>query len=508
MNMKLPEYDVIIIGSGLSGLLCGYMLAKEGKQICILEKNKRFGGCLQSFKRYGQIFDTGVHYFGSMDPGQTLHRYWKYFGLTDSLNLERMNPDGFDRIFIGEQEYPIAMGFDHFIEQLLPYFPREKDPLQKYVRLLSEITGAFPLYNLELAENHSELHYRSECAFNFFQNLFPNHEGSATGYNKSGARLAAVLAGNNFIFAGDPETTPVHIPALINHSYISSAWRPVNGSEQIANHLVKKIRNFGGEILASDEVRKIEISNNNFSVHTGSSGLFTSKCLISSLAPSKTLQMLGPSLIRSSTTRRINSLKNTPSSFAVYLVLKQTRVKQVDYNCYIHKDENVWNNDNLNEWPRNCMLFTPPDGSKEEFAKAMVIMTSMNYEEVRKWENTKSGNRGSDYLEFKERKADLLLKLAETKFPGLRSCISGMETSTPLTWRDFTGTPDGSMYGIRKEYARPLETTILPKTKIPDLFFTGQNTNLHGVLGVTIGAVMTCGEIVGLEMLLKKIRNG
>ena len=83
-----------------------------------------------------------------------------------------------------------------------------------------------------------------------------------------------------------------------------------------------------------------------------------------------------------------------------------------------------------------------------------------------------------------------------------------METSTPLTWRDYTGTPDGSMYGVRKEYSRPLETTILPRTKIPHLFFTGQNTNLHGILGVTIGAVMTCGEIVGLETLLKKIRNG
>ena len=37
------------------------------------------------------------------------------------------------------------------------------------------------------------------------------------------------------------------------------------------------------------------------------------------------------------------------------------------------------------------------------------------------------------------------------------------------------------------------------------MFFTGQNLNLHGILGVTIGAVMTCGEIVGHENLVNKI---
>jgi len=36
---------------------------------------------------------------------------------------------------------------------------------------------------------------------------------------------------------------------------------------------------------------------------------------------------------------------------------------------------------------------------------------------------------------------------------------------------------------------------------------TGQNINLHGVLGVTIGSLLTCGEIVGFDYLLKKIKD-
>ncbi len=499
MSTEHSTYEVIIIGSGLGGLLCGSILAREGMKICILEKNKRFGGCLQSFKRFGQTFDTGVHYFGSMDPGQTLHRYWKYFGLTDSLQLERMNPDGFDRILIGDHEYPIAMGSDHFIEQLLPHFPGEKEALQQYIVKLDEITRSFPLYNLEISNNHSELHYRSESAFDFFQQLTAK---------RSGSLLPSVLAANNFLYSGDPQTTPLSIPALINHSYISSAWRTIGGSEQIAIHLVQKIREAGGEIISSQEVCRIDHEKDIFTIHTQALGSFASKYLVSDISPLQTFKMIESSLIRSSTTRRISTLKNTTSSFAIYLHLKKNSFPQLDHNYFIHADENVWTTNDPDVWPLNCMLYTPPDRPPNEFAKAMVIMTSMDYSEVRKWEDTETGKRDKDYIDFKKRKADQLLSLAEIKFPGLRSCIEDMETSTPLTWRDYTGTPGGSMYGIRKEYARPLETTILPRTKIPNLFFTGQNTNMHGVLGVTIGAVMTSGEIVGLEMLLKKIRNG
>jgi all-trans-retinol 13,14-reductase len=38
-----------------------------------------------------------------------------------------------------------------------------------------------------------------------------------------------------------------------------------------------------------------------------------------------------------------------------------------------------------------------------------------------------------------------------------------------------------------------------------NFYLTGQSTNLHGLQGVTIGAVLTCSEILGLEYTLNKI---
>jgi len=47
----------------------------------------------------------------------------------------------------------------------------------------------------------------------------------------------------------------------------------------------------------------------------------------------------------------------------------------------------------------------------------------------------------------------------------------------------------------------------MPKTKIPNLILTGQNIIMHGLLGVTIGSIVSCAELLGMEYLLNKIRN-
>ena len=69
----MEEYDVVIIGSGLGGLSCGTMLAKDGYKVCVLERNKQIGGTLQTYVRDRNIFDSGVHYIGGLEPGQNLH---------------------------------------------------------------------------------------------------------------------------------------------------------------------------------------------------------------------------------------------------------------------------------------------------------------------------------------------------------------------------------------------------------------------------------------------------
>lgn len=449
------KYDVIIAGSGLGGLLCGYILAKEGLSVCILEKNQQAGGCLQTFTRKDVVFDTGVHYFGGMDPGQTLNRYWNYFGLTRSLKLERMDPDGFDVIGINGKDYPLAMGFDRFIDKLHSFFNSEKETIEKYICRLKEISQAFPLYNLEMPADHKEDYYRNQGACDFYTTLSGNRT------------LTSVLAGNNLLYAGSRERTPLHIPALINHSFISSAWRTVDGSAQIANVLSEQIISAGGEISHGKEVTEIRLNENEFEVMTKPGQCFSSKRFISGIHPAKTLKMMESSVFRKSFFKRIINLKNTTSSFAIYIVLKERSFPYFNHNYYFHKTGDVWNDESIENWPSGYMMHTPAYEPENGFAKSMIILTSMPFEMVKKWEHTSHADRSGEYLAFKEQCSQSLVNLAEKRFPGLRSAIGYMEASTPLTWRDYNGVPEGSMYGIERNYQDSLLTTLLPVTKIP-----------------------------------------
>ncbi len=72
-----------------------------------------------------------------------------------------------------------------------------------------------------------------------------------------------------------------------------------------------------------------------------------------------------------------------------------------------------------------------------------------------------------------------------------------------ILWSDCTD--DGNLYGIEKDSSDGLKTFINPKTRVPNLFLTGANINLHGILGVSISALVTCFEFVDRAELLEKV---
>lgn len=103
--------------------------------------------------------------------------------------------------------------------------------------------------------------------------------------------------------------------------------------------------------------------------------------------------------------------------------------------------------------------------------------------------DTKVGHRGQDYEQWKLRKADECISLAETVIPGLRPAIETQYTTSPLTYRDYTHTPNGSAFGLRKDCGNPLLTFLSPRCRIPNMLLTGQSLMVHGIEGVTMTAL-------------------
>ena len=493
------RFDVIIIGSGLGGLLCGNILSKEGLKVCLLEKNNKLGGSLQTFGRKACLFNTGLHYTESLDQGQILHQYFRYFGLQDKLPLRRLDEDGFDVISILDRTYKLAMGRENFMNTLLQYFPHEKQGLTSYLKEIENICSSISLYTLSFKQfNILECKSLSIGAADYIQSVTSDY------------RLQNVIAGNNLMYAGNSRKTPLLIHALINNSFIESAWRIIDGSHQMVNILADNITGNGGTILKNAKAEKFHIENNLVrSVELANGERIEGNHFISDTHPQQIVSMADSRQIKTLFSYRLSTLEDTMGMFTVYIVFKKNSFPYLNYNFYHYNQENVWIAGDYDpaKWPQNYVFMCTANSKTDYYAESASAITYMNYSELEPWQNTVTGKRGEEYIQFKKEKTELLLCALEKQFPGIKSCVDATYSSTPLTWRDYTGTRAGSAYGLLKDFKRPMESIILSRTKIPNLLLTGQNTNVHGILGVTISSVVTCAEIIDIQYLTGKIRN-
>lgn len=505
--MQSEMYDVVIVGSGLGGLLCANILSNEGYKVCVLEKNRQLGGSLQTFVRDRCIFDTGVHYVGGLEKGQALHKIFTYLGFMDKLKLQALNKEGFDRTYFeGEEKYYVqSIGYDKFVKNLVADFPNEEPAIRKYVETIQDIVKQFPMYNLEHGTSDfiADMPMLSINAAKFINDLTDD------------IRLRAVLATPNVLYAGEEDKSPLYMHALVINTYILSSHRFVDGSSQLERLISKNIRANESHIINHAKVVKLQVEDERMTkvvLHDGRE--IFGKTFISAIHPSPTLDMIDSTMIRKSYRNRIKSLENTASCFILNLVFKKNTFPYKDHNVYHVSCYDVWGAIKYTEenWPHSFAFYCCASSKSTEFAEGGIAIAYMRYDEMKQWENTyntasEEDDRGEDYKKFKAEKAEKLLDKMEKLFPDIRSQLHSYYASTPLTYRDYIGTHDGSLYGILKDCNDPVKSFVAVKTKIPNLLMTGQNLHTHGVYGVAIAAIKTCNELLGQGYLIDKIKE-
>ncbi|MBR4839600.1 MAG: NAD(P)/FAD-dependent oxidoreductase [Paludibacteraceae bacterium] len=487
------KHDVVIIGGGLGGLLCAYILAKSGRHVCVLEQNQAIGGCLQSFKRNNLTFDTGFHYIGGLEEGQSLHNLFRYFNLLH-LPWQKLDTDCFDEIILQGKKYQFANGHERFVETLSQAFPHQKENLQQYSRKLQEI-GSSLFDNFKgKAFDFYESPYFTQSAKEFLDTTIDDEN------------LKCVLAGASLKMQLD-EHLPLYIYAQINNSFIESAWRIKGGGMQIAESLVNDIRKMGGDVFCKQKVTQLVEENGVVKraiVNHGEAD-FEADFFISDAHPARTNEWLeGSKSIRNIYRNRIKNAPNSFGIFTTHLQLKEGRIPYRNCNHYIYETNDLWHiSESRNEGKSLLVNYQVPQTG--EYTRNIDLLTPMSWEEVKQWEGTAIGQRGDDYQTLKKEKAALCIALAAKHIPGIEEAIEKVYTSTPLTYHDYTGTQCGAAYGIQKDHNRLLQTILPTQTPIKNLFQTGQNINLHGILGVSITALLSCAEITGMDWIKGEI---
>lgn len=489
---------VIVIGSGLGGLSCAAILAKNGYTVTVLEQGTQPGGCLQCFTRRGVKFETGMHFIGSAAPGQTIHNVWRYLEIADAIQLSRLDTAGYNVIGLPQGQFPIPNGRLAFIDTLSSYFPSQRDHLGRYRDLVERIAHASSLHSMSttLTDDAPATAYQLRSLNEVVDELFTD------------PLLRQVIVGDLPLYAAERDKTPFSTHAFIYDFYGQGAYRIVGGSDAVTKALCSTIRRYGGEVRTQARATRIVCNDTQATaVEVNHEQLLPCDYVISAIHPIRTLELTDSHLLRPAFRNRVNAIPQTVGGFSLYLHFKPGTVPYMNHNYYGYNTPTPWDCERYtaSDWPRGFLYMHLCHEPQPRWAQAGVVLSYMRWQEVARWAGTKVGRRGAEYEQFKQERAHRLIESLEQHCPDLRGNICNYYTSTPLTYLDYTGTAQGSMYGNAKDFRLGAAGRVPHRTRIPNLLLSGQNINSHGMLGVLVGTIVTCGELLGQDNLYRQI---
>ncbi len=479
----------VVIGSGPAGISAAIFMARGGYEVTLLEQNHAVGGGMQCFTRNGITFETGMHVVGSASRGQLLDRLFDTLGVERTFELSQLDTSGYEVVSLGnEGTFRLANGRDHFVETLAKDFPSQTDALARYHDLITAIAD----------DSMIDAPGRSNMFANIDSRYHTLSINSVLDEIFDDDLLKRVLVGYLPLYAGQHDRTPFALHAFITDFYNRSSYRVVGGSSKLSDALIAAAGRAGVNVETRAKVTRIVCDTTGVTgVEVNGERFVASDCVIAAIHPSRVIELTDSHLLRPAYRNRILTMPQTYGCFTVYMRFKPDRVPYMNHNFYSYPAGDPWQSHIAGGY----MYMHTSHTMSPRFAQSGTLLTYMPYEDVAEWYGTRSGQRGAAYENFKKRSAERLLSLLENDFPGIRSDIDRFYTSSPLTWRDYTGTDRGAMYGLAKDVTLGVSGRVHYRTRIPNLILTGQNTNSHGILGTLVSSIVVCSDLLSKNVL-------
>jgi len=478
---KSASQNALVIGSGVGGLSTAIILAQLGFQTTVIEKNPLPGGLMRGYTREGLDCAVGVHYLGSLDDGQVLHRLFDLLGVSEKIPVERMGTDGIiDRYIFEDFAFDLPDGLDAYENNLRVAFPDEHRQISVIMKIIRQ--NSEKMHALDFL-------FSRQIDVSMLENMRPF--GEILTELKCSPGLRAVL-GMPCCWIGVPlDSCPAFYHNMVLATYLFSSWRLKCRSAQMANVFADRLKSLGGQIIAGNGVEKILVNHRVVEgVQLKSGSVLKSPVVIGTIHPKVVLDMLPDGAAKPSYRRLVSKLVNSDGMFCAHVSVNASLHVAIPHNIF---KINTGKNGNILDLRYYQLRESERDGKN-----LLTILTSGEYERWQKWEHTKTGRRGGAYAREKKNRAWRLIHEAEDIFGPLQDAKL-VDAYTPLTIRDWVNSPGGSAYGVLRSSDQLLEASILNRTSVKGLFLAGQNVMAPGILGTILGSLDTVKLIIGPE---------
>jgi len=449
------NYDVLIIGAGMSGLAAGIRLAYYDKRVCILERHYRVGGLNSFYSRDGHKFDVGLHAMTNYVPKGTkstplpkLLRQLKLRVEDFALCQQRMSAVSFPG-----KTLRFNNNLDFFIQEVADNFPRQADNFQKLLKTIAEYNAlaldAKPVSAREVVGSiitDPLLIDMIFCPLMYYGNAQEND-----------------MEFGQFVI-------------MFNSIFCEGFARPQAGVRQILDVLVNKYRECGGELRLKSGVQAMQVANGKVASVTLENGeVLTADKVISSAGYVETMRLLpdyDPAKFKDDVGRL---------SFVEFIMVLDKELAEMGFDKTII----FYNNSDKFNYRKPADLIDVSSGViccpnnfhfDSPLPEALIRVTNMANFDL--WNNLEP----EEYKAQKTAWLETTLNEVVEFVPDFRHMIVYTDVFTPKTIYSFTGHLDGAVYGTPNK----IKTGV---THLENLFLCGTDQGFLGIVGAMLSGI-------------------
>lgn len=436
-SLNGKTYDVIVIGSGLSGLTNANILGKLGHKVLLLESHNKLGGLATWFYRSSKkyIFDVSLHGF-PYGMVKTCKKYWSK-EIADLIiplkDIRFSNPQ-----FKIKTDYTKT----HFKKILENEFKISNEKVENFFSTLE---------SMNFFDNNSITNRE------LFERFFP-------GRNDVIRLLMEPITYANGSTLDDPALTY----AIVFSNFMGNGVYTFQGGTDYLIKLMKdELLKNNVDIKLQSKVQKILIENNEAQGVMVGNDIIRSKMVVSNANLHNTIfSLVGEKHFSANFIEKANKVRMNSSSCQVYMAFKNNytlpHIGDLIFTSS-HPEYNSVNMLSLNTTSKTYSVYYPDTRPQNPMPPTIVASFNANYKD---WKNLTQ----DEYKIQKEKLIQETLRDLDNLHDGLSKNIEFIEAATPLTIEKYTHHHHGASFGTKYE---GLEVSTTLHENIPGLYHSG-----------------------------------
>ena len=508
-DIESKTWDAIIIGSGMGGLTTAAALSRTGMRCLVIEQHYVPGGFTHDFQRKGFTWDVGVHAVGALAPNRQLRNMFDYIS-EDRLKWEFFGDTYETFRFPGNEKFVFPSDKKKFRQAMEDYFPNEKESIRKYFQYIDQAAKEMSFYYLAKAMPTPVMKFMNATGSGGKKWRAKLTEDVLNELNLS-EKCRAVLVSQWGYYGDVPKDSSFAMQAMVVKHFQYGAYYPIGGSSMIAKEIIETIRKTGGDVVVRSAVKELILENGKCvgvkANHRDGTYELRSPIVLSAISALSLVRHLIPeSYQQIPWAQELKSFHQTPPHVCLYIGFEG----DVEKAGATHSSQWVNQTWNMNQKYWNCedpkarppILFVsfpsikdPAHDPTEMKKHTGEVVTFVNFELFKKWQDSKRGKRPEEYDELKKNIEERILAEFKEAFPELAKLIVYHELSTPLSTTFYVDTPEGAIYGLEHTPKRFLSAHLQTRTPIPGLYMSASDVATGGVAGAMTGGMLAAATI-------------